>query len=64
VSEQQTFDPQAPITLSLTLTMVQGILTGLGKLPFEQVAGLVELIRAQSTAQLQPTPTETTGETA
>ena len=65
MSEQQTVDPQTPIVLSLNLSMVQGVLTSLGKLPYDQSAGLIDIIRKQTVAQLeQPAATEnTTGET-
>ena len=59
-TQQTQFDPQTPITLRLNLSMVQGILVALGKLPYDQAVGLIENLRQQAEAQLQrpPVPTE------
>jgi hypothetical protein len=46
------------ITLSLTLTEVNGVLTSLGNMPYGQVANLVEKIRDQAVPQI-PTPSIT-----
>lgn len=45
-----------PITLTLVLEEVNGILMALGQLPYAQVAGLVEKVREQATSQV-PVPT-------
>lgn len=61
MSEPTQLDPQTPVTLNLNVSMVQGILTALGKLPYEQAAGLIDIIRNQAAPQLQPkNPTEPT----
>lgn len=41
------------ITLELTIGEVNGILGAVGKMPFEQVSGLVEKIRQQAVPQVQ-----------
>jgi hypothetical protein len=48
-----------PITLTLVLEEVNGILMALGQLPYAQIAGLVEKVREQATSQV-PVPTPAT----
>jgi hypothetical protein len=66
MSEQNQIDPQTPVTLNINVGIVNGILIALGKLPYEQAAGLIDVIRNQAASQLkapqQPQPTEITGE--
>ena len=48
-------DQNVNITLKLPLNAVNTVMTALGKLPFEQVADLVQAIREQAIPQL-PVP--------
>jgi hypothetical protein len=42
------------IKLELPVEEVQIILVGLSKLPYEAVSGIIDKVKAQATAQLQP----------
>jgi hypothetical protein len=44
------------IELTLTVPEVNGVLAGLGQLPYAQVAALVEKIRAQAQPQVEEMP--------
>jgi len=57
MSEQQ-------ITLNLTLTEVNAILTGLGELPAKSSMGLIQKIQQQAGPQIQPVPVVEEGEGA
>jgi hypothetical protein len=45
-----------PIKLELSLDQINGILRALGTLPYAEVSGLVDQIRAQVIPQLQAEP--------
>lgn len=55
-------DPQTPVTLTLDVGAVNGIIIALAKLPYEQTAGLIDAIRAQAVAQIQKPQVEEAGE--
>jgi len=49
---------ESVIELKLTVNEVNGILGAIGKMPFEQVVGLVDKIRSQAVPQVQAAQTE------
>lgn len=46
-------EPTFPITLEITISDVDLILTAVGKLPYENSVKLIDLIRGQAVAQMQ-----------
>lgn len=53
---QQETAPAPMLTLQLDLNEVNMILESLGKEQFNRVAGLINKVRSQGIAQLQPAP--------
>jgi hypothetical protein len=47
------------VTITLTVEQVDVVLSGLGKLPYDQSAAVIQAIYNQANRQLYPPPTET-----
>lgn len=53
MSEQTPIDPQTPVILSLNVAAINGIIIALSKLPYEQAAGLINVIQIQAEKQIK-----------
>jgi hypothetical protein len=47
-------NPQQEITIKLTVEQVNAILDALGEMPFKRSAPVIDAVRSQAIAQLQP----------